>query len=135
MLDIATGGFFAAILLGFLLGLRHAADADHVVAVSTIVSRERNMWRGLWVGASWGVGHTTPLLLLGTLILVFKEAVLDRYEAVAHVLEFGMGVMLVYLGVHVLWLLRRHLHIHEHLEAAPPHVHIHAHPKKLRRQA
>ena len=119
-------GALAALTLGFLLGLRHATDADHVVAVSTIVSEYRNAWRGIWVGASWGLGHTTPLLILGIIILLLKEAVLDRYETFAPVLEFGVAIMLVFLGLQVFWnLRRRRLHMHEHTHDEP-HVHIHA---------
>ncbi len=127
-MDLATGGVAAALVLGFLMGLKHATDADHVVAVSTIVSEERNALRGLWIGASWGLGHTTPLLVLGTVILLLKEAVLEAYETVAPVLEFGVGIMLVVLGVQVFVKLRRNrLHVHEHLNAGDPHVHVHAH--------
>lgn len=64
-MDIATGGFAAAIVLGFLLGLRHAADADHVVAVSTIVSSERNVWRGLWGWGFVGAGSQHAATALG----------------------------------------------------------------------
>ena len=92
-------GAIVALTLGFLLGLKHATDADHVVAVSTIVGEDRNAWRGIWVGGSWGLGHTTPLLILGVIILTFKEAVLDQYESVAPIFEFGVGIMLVLLGV------------------------------------
>ena len=117
----------AALVLGFVLGLKHATDADHVVAVSTIVSEQRNAWQGIWVGGSWGLGHTTPLLLLGIVILLFKDAVLDSYERVAPVFEFGVGVMLVALGVQVFWNLRRgRLHLHQHVQDSGPHVHIHA---------
>ena len=125
-MDIESGAL-AALTLGFLLGLRHATDADHVVAVSTIVSEYRNAWRGIWIGASWGLGHTTPLLVLGIIILVFKEVVLDRYDSIAPGLEFGVGVMLVLLGVQVYWNLRRdRLHLHQHSHDRGPHVHIHA---------
>ena len=120
-------GALAALTLGLLLGLKHATDADHVVAVSTIVVEYRNAWRGIWVGASWGMGHTAPLLVLGTIILLFKGPVMDRYETAAPVLEFGVGVMLVFLGAQVLWnLWRRRLHVHEHVESDGSHVHIHA---------
>ena len=117
-----------ALGLGLLLGLKHATDADHVVAISTIVSEYRNAWRGIWVGASWGVGHTTPLLVVGAAILLLKGSVVERYEQVSPYLEFGVALMLVFLGVQVFWNLRhRNLHIHEHLEEERPHVHIHAH--------
>ena len=125
-MDIEPGAF-AALTLGFLLGLKHATDADHVVAVSTIVNEYRNAWRGLWVGGSWGLGHSTPLLILGVTILLFKEAVLDRYETVAPVFEFGVGIMLVFLGAQVFWNLKRgRLHQHQHTHDDGPHVHIHA---------
>ena len=81
-------GALAALALGFLLGLKHATDADHVVAVSTIAGEYRNVWRGVWVGGSWALGHTTPLLLLGVVILTFR-GLLDGYESVAPVFEFG----------------------------------------------
>ncbi|MBI4199191.1 MAG: urease accessory protein UreH [Chloroflexi bacterium] len=116
-----------ALTLGFLLGLRHATDADHVVAVATVVSEYKNAWRGLWVGASWGLGHSTPLLILGTAIILLKGTIQQRYEQVAPVFEFGVGVMLVFLGLQVFWNLRRPLHLHEHLAESKPHVHIHTH--------
>ena len=120
-------GALAALTLGFLLGLKHATDADHVVAVSVIVREYRNAWRGIWVGASWGLGHTTPLLVLGVAILLFKGVVLDRYESVIPVFEFGVGIMLVLLGAQVFWNLRRgRLHLHQHAHDDGPHVHIHA---------
>ena len=117
-----------ALGLGLLLGLKHATDADHVVAVSTIVSEYRNAWRGIWVGASWGLGHTTPLLIVGTGILLLKDTIADRYEEFSPILEFGVGIMLVFLGAQVFWRLRQqNLHLHEHMEEEKPHVHIHSH--------
>jgi ABC-type nickel/cobalt efflux system permease component RcnA len=124
-LDVEPGAL-TALTLGFLLGLKHATDADHIVAVSTIVGQYRSAWRGIWVGVSWGLGHTTPLLLLGIVILIFKDAVLVAYETVAPVFEFGVGVMLVLLGAQVFWNLRRGLlHLHEHSHDGP-HLHIHS---------
>ncbi len=120
-----------ALGLGLLLGLKHATDADHVVAISTIVSEYRNAWRGIWVGASWGLGHTTPLLALGGAILLLKGRILDHYANVAPYLEFLVGIMLVFLGVQVFWnLWRKRLHLHEHLEEEHPHAHIHAHSQQ-----
>ncbi len=120
-------GMLVALSIGFLLGLKHATDADHVVAVSTIAGEFGNAWRGIWVGASWGLGHTTPLLAVGLVILLLKEAVLERYQAVAPLLEFGVGVMLVVLGAQVFFNLRRgRLHVHAHAHSGPEHVHIHA---------
>lgn len=125
-MDIEAG-IVSALTLGFLLGLKHATDADHVVAVSTIVSESRNIWRGLWIGGSWGLGHTTPLLVIGTLILIFKETVLDKYESIAYILEFGVALMLVFLGVQVLWKMSTgQLHLHQHIHDGGGHVHIHS---------
>lgn len=125
-MDIETGGL-AVFIIGFLLGLKHATDADHVVAVSTIVAEQRNIWRGLWIGGSWGAGHSTPLILLGLIVLVLKDLAFGRYESLAPFLEFGVGVMLVYLGVSVVWnLWRGRVHIHQHVKEDAPHVHIHA---------
>jgi ABC-type nickel/cobalt efflux system permease component RcnA len=121
-----------ALSLGLLLGVRHATDADHVVAISTIVSEYRNAWRGIWIGASWGLGHTTPLLIVGTAILLLKGTVAEQYERFSSYLEFGVGIMLVFLGVQVFWTLRRRrLHLHEHLEEDNPHVHLHGHQSEL----
>ena len=131
-MDMQSGAL-VALTLGLLLGLRHATDADHVVAVSTIVSEYRNPWRGIWIGASWGLGHTTPLLLVGVLILLLKEvltqAKVERFnEGIGSWLEFGVGIMLMFLGVQVLWKLwYGRVHSHQHVQEADAHVHIHAH--------
>ena len=125
-MDIESGAS-AAFVLGFLLGLKHATDADHVVAVSTIVNESRNPWQGLWIGGSWGLGHSTPLILLGIVILIFKGMVMNRYAELAPILEFGVGIMLVLLGVQVFWNLKHgRLHQHRHTHDDGPHVHIHA---------
>ena len=119
-------GAVAALVLGFLLGLKHATDADHVVAVSTIVNQYKNALRGLWVGASWGLGHTAPLIVLGLIILVFKGAVIDFYDSIAPIFEFGVGIMLVFLGLQVYWNLRKgRLHVHQHAHDGNAHMHIH----------
>jgi high-affinity nickel permease len=85
-----------AVVLGFVFGLRHAMDADHVAAVGTIVARERNLRGAALIGAAWGLGHTLSLLLLGGAIVAFGLAVPRR---VALMLELGVGVMLLALGV------------------------------------
>lgn len=121
-----------ALGLGLLLGMKHATDADHVVAISTIVSEYRNAFRGIWVGASWGLGHTTPLLIVGTAILLLKGSLAEQYERISPILEIGVGIMLVFLGAQVFWNLRKqNLHMHEHLKEEKPHVHIHSHQPDL----
>ncbi|MFN0098598.1 MAG: HupE/UreJ family protein [Gemmatimonadaceae bacterium] len=86
---------FTAILLGALLGLRHATDADHVVAVTAIVARERSLKRAAWVGALWGIGHTLTLVLVGGAIVAFRLVIPPRLGLG---LEFGVALMLILLG-------------------------------------
>lgn len=83
------------ILLGVLLGLRHATDADHVVAVTTIVAREKSIARAAWVGAVWGIGHTLTLVLLGGAIIAFRVVIPPR---IGLGLEFAVALMLIGLG-------------------------------------
>jgi len=87
---------FAIILLGFFLGMRHATDPDHVVAVTTIVSRERTMLHATLIGAFWGVGHTITILLVGAAIILFKLTIPPRLGLS---MELCVGLMLILLGV------------------------------------
>jgi len=82
--------------IGFLLGMRHATDADHVIAVSTIVSKERGLWKAALIGALWGVGHTVTIFLVGIAIILFKIAIPARLGLS---MEFSVGLMLILLGV------------------------------------
>ena len=128
-MDVTT--LATALVLGFLLGLKHATDADHVVAVSTIVSESKNAWRGLWIGASWGLGHTTPLLVVGITILLLQDS-FPNFERFTPFLDLGVGIMLIGLGVQVFWnLQRRRIHVHEHSHANTPHHHLHTHELPL----
>src|SRR5215510_5431533 len=85
--------------LGFFLGLRHATEADHVAAVSTIVTERRSLLSSSIVGALWGCGHTLALLIAGVGVLLLRYQMTDR---VAHAFELCVGVMLVLLGANVL---------------------------------
>ena len=82
--------------LGFLLGIRHATDADHVVAVATIACRERRARAAMAIGALWGLGHTATILLVGSAIILFDAAIPPRLGLS---LEMAVAVMLVLLGV------------------------------------
>src|SRR5579872_1687056 len=82
--------------LGFFLGMRHATDADHVIAVSTIVSRERAVRSAVLIGALWGLGHTLTLLLVGGAIVFFGLVIPPR---LGMSMEFSVGLMLILLGV------------------------------------
>ena len=113
------------LLLGFFLGMRHATDADHVVAVSTIVSRERSVRAAGMVGALWGIGHTVTILLVGGAILLFGVVISPR---VGLTMEFSVALMLVLLGTMNLTGAMKRMdevaHEHHHGKEAPaPHVH------------
>lgn len=127
VIDAGTGAW-AALALGLLLGLKHATDADHVVAVATIVSgRRQDVWRSIWIGASWGLGHSVPLFAVGIIVLTLRAGFIDTYGSIAPYFELAVAAMLILLGLQVLWnLARGRLHLHVHTEAGHPHVHIHA---------
>jgi len=110
---------------GFLLGMEHALDADHVVAVSTMVSRYRSLRRASLVGIFWGLGHTATLFLVGLGVLLFKVTIPER---LALSMEFAVGIVLVILGACVLrgYLAGRvHVHVHDH--GGQTHFHFHSH--------
>jgi ABC-type nickel/cobalt efflux system permease component RcnA len=89
-------GLLTIVAIGFLLGMRHATDPDHVIAVSTIVSREHDIKRSALIGAAWGVGHTLTILAVGGAIILFRIALPPR---VGLAMELAVGVMLIVLGL------------------------------------
>lgn len=108
---------------GFLLGLRHALDADHVVAVSTMVSETQSLWRASWMGAVWGLGHTLTLLAMSLPVLLGGWRI---PEALAQGAELLVGLMLVVLGATTIIRLlkqkiqaRPHRHRKKHHHALP----------------
>lgn len=80
----------------FLTGIRHALEPDHVIAVSSLASNSKSLWRSSLAGIYWGIGHTATLVLLGMLLLFLKGEIPER---VAMSMEFMVGIMLVYLGI------------------------------------
>lgn len=90
-----TLSLISILVLGFVLGMRHATDADHVVAVSTIVSRERRIRSAAWIGALWGAGHTITIFAVGAGIILFTMVIPPR---IGLSMEFSVGLMLVLLG-------------------------------------
>jgi len=120
------GVIITALAIGFVLGLKHALDPDHVVAVSTIVSQSKSLRRSSLVGTFWGLGHTFSLLVVGLAVIVLK---LNLNERVAAWMEFAVAVMLVALGVKAVATALRgwKLHLHKHEHGGRPHVHLHLH--------
>jgi hypothetical protein len=113
--------------LGFFLGMRHATDADHVVAVATIVSRERGVAGSALIGAAWGVGHTVTIMAVGAAIIVFGVVIPPKLGLS---MEFAVGIMLVVLGVLTLTGMSRAVHAHANVprgHALDFHDHLHAH--------
>jgi len=88
--------FIGILILGFFLGMRHATDPDHVIAVTTIVTRQRGVAKAGIIGALWGMGHTFTIFVVGAAIILFKVAIPPR---VGLSMEFAVGLMLILLGV------------------------------------
>jgi ABC-type nickel/cobalt efflux system permease component RcnA len=112
------------LFLGFLIGLRHALEADHVAAVASLASAERSVGRIVTHGVVWGIGHSATLLAVGGTVVLLGVAMPEK---LATWLELFVGVMLIGLGAWVLIRLARdriHFHVHRHGDGA---VHIHAH--------
>jgi ABC-type nickel/cobalt efflux system permease component RcnA len=130
------------LFLGFFLGMRHATDADHVVAIATIVSRQRTLRGSALIGGAWGIGHTLTILVVGGAVILFGVVIPAR---VGLAMELAVGIMLVLLGLLTLTGLGRvireaagshakktmpehaHGHGHDHVAHAYPHDHAHAH--------
>jgi high-affinity nickel-transport protein len=137
----------SAVVLGFILGLQHATDTDHLVAVATIVSRERRFADGALVGALWGVGHMTTLTAAGAILVAFDVRLTPL---VGTGLELLVAAMLVALGISRLRDAARGLrdvdpshlradhdhggvetvHSHAHAHGAHAHAHPHVHPSR-----
>jgi high-affinity nickel-transport protein len=121
----------AILAIGFVLGMRHATDPDHVIAVSTIVSRERSFVKAGFIGILWGLGHTLTILVVGTAIILFGFAIPARTGLA---MEFCVGLVLILLGVLNLtgamnWMSAKFSPAHPPLTGE--HAHIHAHDAKL----
>ena len=88
--------FIGFLVLAFFLGMRHATDPDHVIAVTTVVTRQRGAAKAAMIGALWGMGHTFTIFVVGAAIILFKVAIPPR---VGLSMEFAVGLMLIFLGV------------------------------------
>lgn len=111
--------------LGFVLGLKHATEPDHVTAVSTIVSKYKGLSASAMVGLSWGIGHSATLFLIAVPILIFRLTVPSSLGPLA---DGGVGLILAALGLLVLRDLRRErVHIHTHDHGIRAHLHFHSH--------
>lgn len=124
----------ALMVLGFFLGMRHATDPDHVIAVTTIVAREKTASSAAAIGAAWGLGHTLTILVVGGGIILFGWVIPPR---IGLSMEFSVGVMLILLGIINLAGVMRYVrasrtsraavHEHTHAHSHGDYVHTHAH--------
>jgi len=130
--------FLSIIAVGFFLGMRHATDPDHVIAVTTIVTRQRQLTRAALTGAFWGVGHTLTIFVVGAAIIIFDVVIPTR---IGLSMEFSVALMLVLLGImNVVAFMRsarsfadndgassKVLHAHPHTHGDYIHSHAHGH--------
>lgn len=125
ILNIANAPTIAVLAFGFFLGLKHATEADHLAAVSTIVSERSGHLASALLGAFWGLGHTISLFVAGVFVLVLNFQISHETE---RILEFCVGIMLTVLGVNAILRLRGgRLHMHKHSHAGHDHEHLHVH--------
>lgn len=127
---------FAGILvLGFFLGMRHATDADHVVAICTITSKENSIKKSTIVGILWGIGHSITVTLVGVPIILYSLVI---PESTLRIMEFVVGIMLVILGIlnlskipdKLTGLISLNIHKHSHIHNLNSHSHFHFHLKQ-----
>jgi ABC-type nickel/cobalt efflux system permease component RcnA len=117
---------FGVLGIGFLLGMQHALEADHIAAVSSIAARRTDVRDIVKHGLTWGLGHTLTLFAFAGAAILLGHAIPDR---LARPLETAVGIMLVGLGAHVLWRLWRDrvlFHRHRHGDGTE-HIHVHSH--------
>lgn len=123
---------FSILGIGFILGIKHAIEPDHVIAVSTIASQTKKLWRSSLAGVFWGLGHTATLFIIGVIIIIMKGEIPEKW---AMSLEFLVGIMLVYLGITTIRSFKNlHTQKHEHDGEVHKHLHVssndHQHPQK-----
>jgi high-affinity nickel permease len=132
-------GFFSILAVGFFLGMRHATDPDHVIAVTTIVSNQHSSPKAALIGAFWGVGHTLTILVVGAAIILFNLVIPVK---IGLSMELSVAVMLIILGlINVASFVRSmppgssqghgetlvHSHPHSHGDLVHTHEHVHVH--------
>jgi high-affinity nickel-transport protein len=135
-------GLVSIIVVGFFLGMRHATDPDHVIAVTTIVTQQRSAKRAALIGIFWGVGHTVTIFIVGTAIILFNLAIPARLGLA---MELSVGFMLIVLGA---WNLVSFMqtvpsagdragiiHSHPHSHGGYVHSHVHGHAPEVHSHA
>lgn len=132
--NLGSLSMLAVLSIGLVFGLKHATEVDHVIAVSTIVSRHRNVFHSALVGALWGIGHTASLLVIAVVVLSLRVAIPER---VSGWLELGVAIMIICLGISALRrALRKNaeVHLHQHSHDGLSHTHVHFHENETRHE-
>lgn len=127
--SLASMGVLAVLFFGLVLGMKHATEVDHVIAVSNIVSEHRKLAKVALVGGLWGIGHTLTLVLVGFVVLTLGVSIPER---IAQSLELCVGLMIIGLSLAALLPILKgrsnlHAHFHAHGEATHTHLHFHEH--------
>ena len=113
------------LIAGFMLGIQHSFDSDHLAAVSSILVKNSNKKISLFIGALWGIGHTITLFFIGLIVILFKMALPPK---LSNAFEFLVGAMLLFLGAKMLWgIFVDKVHVHKHKHSSIEHVHFHSH--------
>ena len=94
--------FTSAIIFGALIGLKHALEGDHVIAISTINNDKKKIVNTIWIGISWGLGHSIPLLLLGSVVLLLKNQILNEINNLSTFFELLVAIVLIFLGLQII---------------------------------
>ena len=118
--------YYTLLLLGCIVGMQHALEADHLAAVATMSAGQTSRKAVMLRGGIWGLGHTITLLSVCGILLFFGEGISPQIESL---LEFFVGIMLILLGVNVLtsiWKRKLHIHFHQHQDGVT-HIHAHSH--------
>jgi sulfite exporter TauE/SafE len=116
---------WSVLFVGFILGIKGGTEPDHVVAVSTIASQNKKLWKAAVTGVFWGIGHTTTLFAVSIALILFKGEI---PEAWALSFEMIVGIMMIYLGFTTIYSLRkRKIHAHVHKHSGVEHMHFHYH--------
>src|SRR2546421_94450 len=113
--------------LGLILGIKHATEVDHLVAIATIVSETRSVVRSALVGMFWGLGHTFSILVVGVLVILLR---IEIPEQVASFFELAVAFMIIVLGSRTLYFVLRkqkRVHTHAHTHGGSVHTHLHFH--------
>lgn len=116
------------LLFGLFLGIKHAFEADHMIAVTTMVTEQKDPKKAALIGTFWGIGHTTSLFVIGVFVLFLR---INIPEKVSLTFELLIGFMLIFLGLRSI-LQSKRIHEHEHTHGDQAHSHLHSshHPHR-----